>query len=390
MFEAVTRLLAFLAHERPTVLLLDDLQWADTSTALLLGHLLRDAEATRLLVLGTFRDGVDVRCPELPALLSQLAREPSYERDRADRARPRGDRRSDRLLRRAPPSDSFVAAPARGHRGQPVLRQGDDAQPRRGVAERPRARARGPDRPGRRQGARRDAAGPAVGDRPAGAHRGLGGRPRVPPRAARGAAWTSRSSAIIAALEEASAAGLVDEVADDADRFVFPQALVRDTLYERQSGSRRVRLHHRIAQALEAARRRHARRARAPLPREPPPRPRRAGGRLRRAGGRDRGGRARLRGGRRALPARARALRRRGPAALRAAAGARRRRGPRRRPARGARRSTPPPSSPATASPSCTRRRRSAAPRAGRRAARSTARRSRGSRRRSRRSTTAR
>ena len=61
---------------------------------------------------------------------------------------------------------------------------------------------------------------------------------------------------IIAALEEASAAGLVDEVADDADRFVFPQALVRDTLYERQSGSRRVRLHHRIAQALEELERR--------------------------------------------------------------------------------------------------------------------------------------
>ena len=56
---------------------------------------------------------------------------------------------------------------------------------------------------------------------------------------------------IIAALEEASAAGLVDELADDADRFVFPQALVRDTLYEGQSGSRRVRLHHRIALALE-------------------------------------------------------------------------------------------------------------------------------------------
>ena len=48
----------------------------------------------------------------------------------------------------------------------------------------------------------------------------------------------------------------MDEVADDADRFVFPQALVRDTLYERQSGSRRVRLHHRIAQALEELERR--------------------------------------------------------------------------------------------------------------------------------------
>ena len=109
MFEAVTRLLAFLAQERPMVLLLDDLQWADTSTALLLGHLLRDAEAARLLVLGTFRDGVDVRCPELPALLGQLAREPVLRADRADRARPRGDRRPDRLLRRRPATPSSCA-----------------------------------------------------------------------------------------------------------------------------------------------------------------------------------------------------------------------------------------------------------------------------------------
>ena len=56
---------------------------------------------------------------------------------------------------------------------------------------------------------------------------------------------------IISALEEADDAGLVREVADDADRFVFAHALVRETLYESQSASRRVRLHHRIAIALE-------------------------------------------------------------------------------------------------------------------------------------------
>ena len=162
MFEAVTRLLAFLARERPTVLILDDLQWADTSTALLLGHLLRDVEATRLLVLGTFRDGVDVRCPELPALLGQLAREPAFERIALSGLDGEETGDADRLLRRAPRERLLRPAPARGHRGQPVLRQGDDAQPGRGGGRRrrPRARARGPDRPGRRQGAGRDAAGP--------------------------------------------------------------------------------------------------------------------------------------------------------------------------------------------------------------------------------------
>ena len=52
LFEAVTRVLASIASGAPTVLILDDLQWADTSTALLLGHILQDVEATRLLVVG--------------------------------------------------------------------------------------------------------------------------------------------------------------------------------------------------------------------------------------------------------------------------------------------------------------------------------------------------
>jgi hypothetical protein len=39
--------------------------------------------------------------------------------------------------------------------------------------------------------------------------------------------------------------------ADELDRYVFADALVRDTVYERQSASRRIRLHRRIGEALE-------------------------------------------------------------------------------------------------------------------------------------------
>ena len=56
---------------------------------------------------------------------------------------------------------------------------------------------------------------------------------------------------LISALEEAITAGLVREVEDDVDRFVFAHALVREALYEQQSASRRVRLHYRIGTALE-------------------------------------------------------------------------------------------------------------------------------------------
>ena len=69
-----------MAADAPTVLILDDLHWADTSTALLLSHLLQDVEPTRLLVLGTIRASGEHRADELTALLTRLYRDPGFER----------------------------------------------------------------------------------------------------------------------------------------------------------------------------------------------------------------------------------------------------------------------------------------------------------------------
>ena len=62
------------------MLILDDLQWADTSTALLLGHMLQDIEATNLLVVGTIRESGGHRADELTELISRLYRDPGFER----------------------------------------------------------------------------------------------------------------------------------------------------------------------------------------------------------------------------------------------------------------------------------------------------------------------
>ena len=56
---------------------------------------------------------------------------------------------------------------------------------------------------------------------------------------------------VIASLEAAVAAGLVVEDAEEVDRFSFAHVLMRETLYERPIASRRLRLHRRIAEALE-------------------------------------------------------------------------------------------------------------------------------------------
>jgi DNA-binding SARP family transcriptional activator len=61
LFDAVTKLLVGAARERPTLVVLDDLQWADRGTALLLRHVLRRSRGTRLLVVAVSRD--DIRGP---------------------------------------------------------------------------------------------------------------------------------------------------------------------------------------------------------------------------------------------------------------------------------------------------------------------------------------
>ncbi len=59
LFEAVTGWLATASAAEPVVLTLDDLQWADKPSLLLLRHLVRAVEGLRVLVLGAYR-GVDV------------------------------------------------------------------------------------------------------------------------------------------------------------------------------------------------------------------------------------------------------------------------------------------------------------------------------------------
>ena len=54
LFEAIRRALAGIAARRPTVLFLDDLQWADDATPELLGALARSLDSEPLLVLGAF------------------------------------------------------------------------------------------------------------------------------------------------------------------------------------------------------------------------------------------------------------------------------------------------------------------------------------------------
>jgi DNA-binding SARP family transcriptional activator/tetratricopeptide (TPR) repeat protein len=78
-FEAVSALLLSAARDRPALVVLDDLHWADHGTLLLLAHLMRVPDPARLLVVGTYREeGVKPGHP-LFATLASMRREQAVE-----------------------------------------------------------------------------------------------------------------------------------------------------------------------------------------------------------------------------------------------------------------------------------------------------------------------
>ncbi|HEX3796686.1 MAG TPA: AAA family ATPase [Acidimicrobiales bacterium] len=80
LFNAVAQCLSGLSTRSTVVLVLDDLQWAEKPTLLLLRHLLRSTEPVRLLVIATYRDtDVDRKHP-LAEVLADLRQEPCVTR----------------------------------------------------------------------------------------------------------------------------------------------------------------------------------------------------------------------------------------------------------------------------------------------------------------------
>ncbi|HVP26900.1 MAG TPA: tetratricopeptide repeat protein [Candidatus Bathyarchaeia archaeon] len=75
LFEAVSQFITNLSQEIPLLVILDDLQWTDPSSLLLLHYLARGVQKTQLLLLGAYRStDVDANHPLTP-VLTELKRE---------------------------------------------------------------------------------------------------------------------------------------------------------------------------------------------------------------------------------------------------------------------------------------------------------------------------
>ena len=79
-FDAIAAMLVEISQERPLVLILDDLHWADTPTLQVLKHFMRAPEDVPVLLLGTYRQGELERSHPLAGILADLRRDRGFSR----------------------------------------------------------------------------------------------------------------------------------------------------------------------------------------------------------------------------------------------------------------------------------------------------------------------
>ena len=259
-FASSTRSRAFLrGRVAPgrSCIVLDDLNWADEGSLLLLEFVARELAERQLLLVGTYRDIELSRGHPLAQTLGELSRERPFERlvlrglAQEDVARfveaacgfAAGRRRSSE---RNPRPDG--GQPVLRRRGRPALRDEGVLTPESvrldasaGAGESPRASAR------------------SSGDASSASREPCSSTLTSPPRSVASSGSTSspcssttstrtRSSRL---LDEALAAHLVEELPGTAGRYQFTHALIQATLADELSRTRRARLHARIAEALE-------------------------------------------------------------------------------------------------------------------------------------------
>ena len=255
LLDAVARFLARLSTHGPVVLVLDDLQWADASTLVTLRHLARVLVGHRLLLVAGYRSG-EVG-PELVDLLGALRAEAEVT------AVPLSGLAADALgrmlggLADAPVSDTLADAIQRETDGNPFFAR----EVLRHLLE--------------TQAVQPDADGALDADLPLEAvPEGVRDvlrrrRARLSPGANRlldtaagfDGPFPFAVVAEVAELEDTAALAALDEVLDAGlvepdvtpERYQFGHALIRHAVYADLNPSRRVRLHRRLAQALEAA-----------------------------------------------------------------------------------------------------------------------------------------
>ncbi len=260
LFAAAVGLLASVSERQPVVLVLDDLQWADKGSLLMLRHLAASDVPMQLLILGTYRDR-EISGGALPEVLAALHRVGGVARIELTGL---DDAGVIALMEAAAGHEldkdavGLAHAISRETDGNPffvseVLRNlvetGSIAQNMEGRWEaNPTLDVTAlPDSVREVIGARLLRLGKEAGRILSVA--AVIGRDFDLDLLAR--ATNSAEDEVLEVLDAATAVSLVRELADAPGRFSFAHALIQHTLYENLSLTRRARAHRNVAEALE-------------------------------------------------------------------------------------------------------------------------------------------
>jgi class 3 adenylate cyclase len=256
LFDAVDDVLSATSSPRGTVVVLEDLHWADAATLQLVSHLVRSPAPGRLLLLATYRESDLDEGHPLPPVLADLWRTDRAQRIGLDGLDDDAVRALFDQITGVNPPAPLVAAVREATNGNPFFVE----EVARHLLESGRLGAGGTDTsadgavltdvPDRlRDVIRRRAA--RLGDDAlailrAGAVMGRAFSVEVLERLGN---WDV--DLILDTLDRAAAARLVHEVTGAGDHYRFDHALIRQALYEELSSARRIRLHRAIAEVLD-------------------------------------------------------------------------------------------------------------------------------------------
>src|SRR6266581_4188723 len=252
LFDSITTFLKNASRGGPLVVVLDDLHWADKPTLLLLQFLAKELRGTRLMVLGTYRDVELRRQHPLAQTLGDLNRENLSHRVLLRGLTENDVRRFVEVTAGTSPPNALVAAVYKETEGNPFF---VNEIVRLLVADGRLEHAESvrewsvtiPQSVREVVGRRLDhlseecnrvlTIGSVIG-------REFGLRLLEKVSDVKG-------DRLLEAMEEAMGARVIAELPRSIDQYWFSHALIRETLYEELSTTRRVRLHRQIGEALE-------------------------------------------------------------------------------------------------------------------------------------------